>query len=603
MLGKKGQTDLLSDYLNQSRQIFLYVILAIGFTTLLAISLYHLEQGMVVEVRHDFVKLTPFIVLLCYYLISRNLDRTADFMLIFYFTSLLPAYLGWGVTLSGAIFWVIYPSFVLFLVPFCKGRFYLLSYVLALFSLSLLQFLNIIDTGLTPNILMILSFAVLLSSLFTYFVSHRQDRVLSELNQQIFYDELTGYYNRKKLITDLENGSYKALILINTDNFKELNDFLGYRTGDKIIQAIGEVLNKKVSPKGIYRLSGSEFAILQFLNEGITEEEGRLIKLMKSILDEVSRINFREGKKRIPLSVSLGAAFDRDGVGSNLLSRCSLALHEGKMAKSKFCFYHPQFSTQSELKLSMSWDYQIERAFEDNRILPYYQPIFDNVTGDILKYECLVRLIDLNGAIQLPADFLPIVHKKHLYPRLTRTVFRHAVNAVKEKGIALSVNISEEDIHDPFTREYLILMLDEMEDGSFIQFEILETKEIENWSEVHQFLNEVRQYGCQIAIDDFGSGYSNFDYLVELKADYVKLDGNLIRELGSSREKRMLVENITSISRELGIKVVAEQVETKEVLEVVMALGIEYSQGFYLGAPVPFSSVSSSRRSASAPQE
>jgi diguanylate cyclase (GGDEF)-like protein len=600
MLNDSWQTRVLNTNIKRSRQSFLYFNLLIGFILVVGLAVNHIRMGEPFPFEIDILMTSPFILLLFLYWITKNLTITTDLMLSFFLLSIIPGFIWGGDSNIGVVYSVLFPPMVCYLMSYNKGRVFIVLYLLIVTSVPFLQYFGWIETTQSLSFILVLLFIFYLVSIFSLFQSYRIDELVEHLDYHVHFDPVTGFYNRHKLIMDLESRGYKAMILVNADNFKEINDVLGFRTGDKIIKAIGLALEKNVSTNGIYRLSGSEFALLQFLSDGVSVEEVRLISLIQSILFDISLIDFQEGKVKIPISVSIGAAFDKSGVGSDLINRCDRALKEGKKSMRKFCFYHPEFENILDDKRSMKWDNQIESAFKENRIVPFYQPILDTKTEEIVRYECLVRLIDKNGAVHLPGDFLSIVRKKRLYPSLTRAVFRHAVHGAYENKISVSVNISEEDILDPFTRDYFFLLLEQMSVGPLLLFEILETREIHDKEMLNRFLDKVRQFGCQVAIDDFGSGYSNWDYLAEIKADYVKIDGNIIKEIDTSLEKRMLVENIVALSRNLGIETVAEHVHSKEIFRIVKELGIGYAQGHFLGKPIPINSLNSSLLSVSA---
>ena len=596
MLRHSWQTEKINNYLNKSQKIYLSFIFIYRMNIIVSLAFY---QGLTRKMGFPgfgIAMVATFLIPLAYFIFSRDVEKTAMLLLFFFLISIIPGCLFGGLSKTGALIYMLFPVFVIFLISWKKGLSFISAYLIVASILPFLQWRGWIETSFPTSFMLLLTVNITILSFLALFATHRLEIILNRLEYHIYYDPLTGFFNRHKLINDLESGGCKALILVNTDNFKEMNDILGYRTGDRIIKSVGEVLHNNVSSKGIYRLSGSEFAVIQFLSR---EEDGnndkRMMELVQSILFDMSQTNFQLNAARIPLSVSMGIALDRTGMGADLLSCCDLALQEGKRLKRKFCFYR-EYKEMADSERHMKWDDQIERAFEEDRIIPFYQPLIDNRTGKVIRYECLVRLIDNNGAVHLPAEFMDIVKKKRLYPRLTRTVFRHAVQTALERKIPISVNICEEDITDPFTREYFLFMLRQNDVGALIQFEILETGEIRDREILNSFLESMRYYGCKVAIDDFGSGYCNFDYLTEIKADIVKIDGALIREMDMSRDKRILVENIVSISRNLGIKTVAEYVNTPMILQIVKDLGIDFSQGNVLGEPIPFSSLSFSPR-------
>jgi EAL domain-containing protein (putative c-di-GMP-specific phosphodiesterase class I) len=226
---------------------------------------------------------------------------------------------------------------------------------------------------------------------------------------------------------------------------------------------------------------------------------------------------------------------------------------------------------------------------ENDKVLLYYQPIFNNKTGKIEKYEVLFRIEDKDGNIILPGEVLPVIKETKYYRYLTERIITKALEKLKTyKDVVFSINISYEDIADEYIKNEVILK--KCSYGGFknrLAFEILESESIKDFEKVREFFENIRKCNVKLAIDDFGSGYSNFLYLAELKPDYLKIDGSLIRDIHEKEELKKIVETINSCAHSLGIKTVAEFVHNEEVLKVVKELGIDYSQGFYLGKPSP----------------
>lgn len=588
LLNKRYRHEFLRKYLYKSQRNFFYINLAIASFFVLLMGIIYCLQGRILQGILNLTTLIPFTGLFLYQLKTKRLDGVVGILLVLFLLSFIPSYLQGGIHDSGLIYPILYPIVVCFLLPFYKQIPFMTVYILLVFSMPILQDLNLIETAFHSGEMYVMAFNEFLVVIFALFLSHRQDRLVINLNYQAYFDSLTGFPNRKRLLKDVDDYSSKALLLINIDNFKEMNDIMGYRKGDSIITHLADLLQKSLPDHSIYRLTGSEFAVLIDLEPIKTEGVIVITKEIQNLLYEIGQNPFVQQDLNITTNVSIGITCDDESQQDNLLSHADLALQQAKRSPSKFFFYKESMGMKSSYQEELSWLQKIEEAFRDNRIIPYYQPIFKNSDSLVDKYECLVRLVDKDGCIFGPSDFLPIVKKNKLGPKLTRTVFRHAVKTVIEKSITVSVNISEEDIKDPFTKDYIILMLDQHNGiGEKIQFELLESETLNDKMAVNQFLELIQRRGCKIAIDDFGAGYSNFDYLADLSVNLVKIDGSLIKDIHNSPEKKKLVKSIVAIAKDLGIDTVAEFVWDPHVLEAVKQLGVDYSQGFLLGEPMP----------------
>jgi EAL domain-containing protein (putative c-di-GMP-specific phosphodiesterase class I) len=196
-------------------------------------------------------------------------------------------------------------------------------------------------------------------------------------------------------------------------------------------------------------------------------------------------------------------------------------------------------------------------------------------------------MIDEEGNIIPPLQFLPIAKKTKLYPRITKEVIHQACHLFSTRSEKFSVNVSIDDIRDPSTVQKIITTLTQTGTASQIIFEILESEGIENYQEVAQFIGIVKALGAKIAIDDFGTGYSNFEHILKLDVDYIKIDGSLIREITDNLRHRIIVETIVDFSKKIGAKTIAEFVSDEAIYTAIKEIGVDYSQGYYTGKPEP----------------
>jgi EAL domain-containing protein (putative c-di-GMP-specific phosphodiesterase class I) len=313
-----------------------------------------------------------------------------------------------------------------------------------------------------------------------------------------------------------------------------------------------------------------------------------LVNIAMRIIDYLQREKYGYAKYQIILRVTIGIALAEEVGVNNLFSCADIALKTAKNSRKPYMFFSEAMDTKSMYQENLKLLNVLAEAIETDRIFPYYMPIVFNTTGVVEKYECLVRIIDREGRILYPNDVIPVAKKSRLYQKLTRVMIRKAFDNFKDSDTEFSLNISVDDFLDPYTFQYIKIALAEAPSvRGRVSFEILESEGVDNFKEFSDFIYEMKKLGCKISIDDFGAGYSNFEYLVNLNPDYLKIDGALIRKVHTDEKSRLLVENIVGFTKKMGIKTIAEYVYTNEIYDVVKDLGIDYSQGFFLGEPRP----------------
>ncbi len=408
-------------------------------------------------------------------------------------------------------------------------------------------------------------------------LERKQDRLI----HQLYTDSLTHLPNRTKLTEDIK--AYKApmIILINIDGFKEINDFYGIDIGDFVLIEFGKIIASNLPSKSakLYKMSGDEYVILDSMHLSRME----LIKQLNLLSHSINRQTILSNGYEIDINTTMGVALDTQ----DLLISADVALHEAKNSKLCFAIYDKSFETLKEYKNNLLWSKKIKKAIENNKIVPYFQPIVDNQTHQIVKYESLVRLIGSNNQIIAPYLFLDIAKKSRIYESISKIMIEQTFKYFVNKEMDFSINISINDIENFETHQFIFEQLKTYDLGSRVTFEILESEGITNYGIVASFIAKVKQYGAKIAIDDFGTGYSNFSHIINLHVDFIKIDGSLINTMLYDENLRVVVETIVTFAKKLGIKTVAEFVDSKELYEYVASIGIDYSQGFYISKPKP----------------
>ncbi|WP_456381980.1 EAL domain-containing protein [Persephonella sp.] len=417
------------------------------------------------------------------------------------------------------------------------------------------------------------------------------NRLLKKLQRNLelkmVTDELTGLPNRKAFF--LREGNYKepTFILVNIDNFKHINDLYGSEFGDQVLVKLGSFIKtffeKEKIKAEVFRLGADDFGILY---ENLRDRTAQIVeKLIKEIEEHTFIIKTqdigREIDVELTINVSAGVSYEKP-----LLEKADMVLKYVKKRREKYMIYSPDLNLAKIIEDNLKILSVIKYAISNNKVNLYYQPIFDNKTGEIAKYECLVRIMDQSGNIISPMFFLPIAKESKYYSIITRTVIEKAFERFRETNMEFSINLSSEDMTDEEIVGYIYGILEnEPEVAKRVTFEILESESIKNYEQIYTFVKNVKNLGAKIAIDDFGSGYSNYSHIVNLEPDYIKIDGSLIKQLPYDLYVQVIVSTIIDFSRKLGIRTVAEYVYNEDVYAMVKSMGIDYSQGYYLGKP------------------
>ncbi|MEA1955458.1 MAG: EAL domain-containing protein [Campylobacterota bacterium] len=402
-----------------------------------------------------------------------------------------------------------------------------------------------------------------------------------QLLKRYFNDHLTNLPNIYQLRRDLVDNEESGLILIAIDDFATINNFYGYVVGDYLIEHIAEYLKETLKDENIYRYVGSEFAIL--LENSLS---------FYDLKDYISAISEKINKKiieyvGIKIHIDFTIASCANTTHDNIISKVSMALKYAKEKRLPFWIYEDRMKFENEYEKNLQISDLIREGVENFGIIPYFQPIIDNKTSKIVKYECLARLKDRDENVISPFLFIPITKKIKVYNLVTKTIITKSFKAFEENKFEFTLNLSVEDIENSEIFEFIIEKLKENPDISTrVTFELLESEAIEDFEKVSRFIKEVKRYGAKIAIDDFGSGYSNFSYLTKIDVDIIKIDGSLIKNIDTDKNSYLVVETIVDFAKKLGVKTIAEFVHSSTVLDKVKELQIDYSQGFYIDEPM-----------------
>jgi EAL domain-containing protein (putative c-di-GMP-specific phosphodiesterase class I) len=326
-----------------------------------------------------------------------------------------------------------------------------------------------------------------------------------------------------------------------------------------------------------YRLQSDEFAFLAPGDLGDTAMTQTAGKLRVACQERPYIIDLYV----IPLSITFGAAEGTEAV----LNRADMALAYAKDRGKGYIRYTPDFDMSHQIKSNLECLQLLRNSIDQGVVYPVFMPILNNQTNKVEKYETLMRLRDPEGRTYSPVEFISVAKRSRLYPCLSRALIRQGIEFFTALPYEFTLNLSVNDILDRESMAAIWECVERHPHWENIGFEILESESIEAYDPVVQFIADAKQRGCKIAFDDFGSGYSNFEHIMRLDIDYLKIDASLIREMHTDKNARMAVETIARFARRLKVKIIAEFVYSEEVFNLVRYLGINFSQGSFIGMP------------------
>lgn len=403
-----------------------------------------------------------------------------------------------------------------------------------------------------------------------------------------YTDKLTNVYNRNYLqeLQEFVNLDDFLLAAIDIDHFKKVNDTYGHEAGDRILKQVAHtiLLNIRAKDDIVIRYGGEEFLLLIRRNR---DDHLSALNVLERIFKSVQNNHFSVSKKEfISITISIGVNLvpEKSRTFSDAFKLADMALYSAKnKGRNNIVIYDEQENTNGNT-LSIN---EIKDAMEEDRVVCYYQAIYDTNTKKISHYEALLRLIDKDGEVLLPNDVLPIIKGTFILRNITKKVLEICFEKLKENpDIKINVNLNPQDIINESILNILKRYAQTDNISNRLGLEIVESEDIIKGKDATSNLLMLKNLGYKIFIDDFGSGYSNFIYLTQIKTDYIKIDGEIVKNMLDDRVSYLLVKSIIQFAKEAHIKVIAEYVWDEEVYEAVKHLEVDYMQGYYLSKPV-----------------
>ncbi|MFV2003960.1 MAG: EAL domain-containing protein [Gammaproteobacteria bacterium] len=441
-----------------------------------------------------------------------------------------------------------------------------------------------------------------------------------KLRWQATHDHLTGLYNRRYFESYLEkeiknvkrSGIMSALVYLDLDRFKYVNDTAGHEVGDQLLIDLSHMVSRCLRRHDIAaRIGGDEFAlILKNVDEGIA------VRISDEIRTSLSNLRVHHEDKVYRINASFGVAMlDMDGLSAgDVMANADIACHISKrLGRNQTHMYEQGSDERNVMGSELGWSARIKDALEKDKFLLHYQPILRMQDVDLMNlpaqdgalwqrhlngidkdysYEVLVRMTGENGEIYYPDSFLPTAERFNMMIDIDMWVLEKSLQAMVETGISnkklrLSINVSGSTVDSDDSLDKIKSLIEQYNiNPASLTFEVTETSAIANLEQANDFINELRSIGCRFSLDDFGSGFCSFSQLKNLSTDYVKIDGQFVSSMARGATDRAIVTAMNDVAHSLGRYTVAEYVESPEIVRLLKICGVDKVQGNYISEPL-----------------
>jgi diguanylate cyclase (GGDEF)-like protein/PAS domain S-box-containing protein len=428
-------------------------------------------------------------------------------------------------------------------------------------------------------------------------ISERKE-LEGRLEHLVDHDFLTGLFNGRRfeeaLAQEIKSaaryGCGGAVLLIDLDHFKDVNDRFGHKAGDDLLKTVAAALRGRTRETDVLaRLGGDEFGVIL---PQVDAAQAELVAdgIVKALRHQTAML----AEHQIPVTASVGVALFDGLTNVEILAAADLAMYEAKEAgRNRFALYRSPAEGGPQSSSRLAEAERIQRALTHDQLELYCQPILDLANNVVSQYELLLRLRTDDGTLLPPSAFLYVAERFGTIVSIDSWVIQQAVALIAAqaragRSLTLNLNISAKSIGSPQLVEVVDKALaDARVDPASLVFELTETAAIGNIERAKKFTTELRRRGCRFALDDFGTGFGSFFYLKHLPFDYFKIDGDFIRGFGANTTDQLVVEAIVGIAKGMGKKTVAEFVTDQEMTDRLRRSGIDYAQGFHIGMPRP----------------
>jgi len=416
-------------------------------------------------------------------------------------------------------------------------------------------------------------------------------KMFEYFSKQVYTDHLTTLLNRHALNDNLLSAKNKVLILSNIKEFSLINELYGVDVGNEILIRAAEAFDDfaKKYDFDAYRISSDEFVLLKKEESFDGDEYFKMIEELHRKLNGL-KIFVVGVDDAITIEIYSGMAFN----DKHALEDAQMAIKKAKKQSLPYLMYSQNVDTKEYSQNVMRVKRCVKYALEHKNVVPYFQPI-TNREGEVVKYEALVRIVEFDGGekkVLPPCDFLSISMNSGLYMQIAKEMLVQSLSYFANRSEKISINFLPNDFFNPLMMDTLVEQIKKFDSPRRVVVEITEQEGVENFKMLRKVVEKLRGMGVLIAIDDFGSGYANYAHILEIKPDYLKIDGSLIQNILNDSDSQILVKSIIRFAQELNITTVAEFVENKEIFELLKEYGVDEFQGYYFGRPMDLDSVS-----------
>lgn len=388
-------------------------------------------------------------------------------------------------------------------------------------------------------------------------------------------DQLTGIANRRAFFESIEVANNPIVALVNINRFRDINSLYGFDSGDHLLMEFAHFLERQIGKCKLFRISGDQFVILDD-----SADAHEFVEFLESLQNSIKTHIFLENSFATHIRTTIGVAVGAD----QALTRAEGAQKEALEKRVSMVVSKEIDREKSQANLKMITLVK-QAALQPWWVVPLFQPIVDTATGRVVKYEALMRLKDSSGKLYTPFHFLDLAKHSRYYIDLTKAMVRNSLAQFIARSEEITLNLAVEDILSADVMEFVRDEIASFGNASQITLEITESDEIENYQKVIDSLAVFKEMGAKIAIDDFGSGYSNFAYLIQFQADFLKIDGSIVQKIVEDEKSYLTLCAIVDFAKRMGIKTIAEFVSNADIADKTKQAGVDFWQGYHLGAP------------------
>jgi diguanylate cyclase (GGDEF)-like protein len=427
----------------------------------------------------------------------------------------------------------------------------------------------------------------------------RADRTEAELRYLADHDSLTGLLNRRSFRAKLDRyvsfaaryGGLGAVMIIDIDGLKQVNDRFGHQPGDNLIRRVAGILRERVRATDIVaRLSGDEFAVL--MPQSDTGGALQLGEDLRAQVAEASSGEAEQGMATISIGITMFGGKREDSAEAVLVAADQALYRAKEEGRDQVALFEGPGTDEVRVQRRQTTSARIRDALTQDRLSLATQPIRSLASGGIERYELLLRMTGESGELLPAASFIEVAERSGMVQELDRWVVARALELLAEREragepVSLHINLSGASLTDISVLEFIERRLDEGDaDPRRCTFEITKTAQVDDYETAAGFADRLTEFGCEVAIDDYGAGFSPFHYLKTIPFDVIKIDGAFIRDMPRNDADQLTVKAIVEIARGLGKTTIAEFVQDDETTRLLREYGVDMAQGYHLGRPV-----------------